>query len=449
MTPLAGPVLTASETRAAEAKSGVLPEILMERAGSALADAAWRLGNGNPVLVLCGPGNNGGDGYVAARVLAARGVNVAVAATGHPHTAIASAARTNWTGRVEAISSAAPRSCVIDAVFGTGLSRRLSDELADVLSKVLGASHLAIAADLPSGVGSDDGAALGATRCNVTLALGVAKPAHLLQPSASLCGHVLLADIGIAATSETSIIERPSLRAPLPTDHKFSRGMVAVVPGAMAGAATLGVTAAARIAGYTVLCGKAEAPASVVRRGFDATLADSRLGAMLIGPGLSDTSEARQKLAAALGSCVPLVLDAGALGLIDPALRRTAATVLTPHEGEFAKLFGDLGGSKIDRARVAAARSGATIVLKGSDTVVASPDGRVSILQGATAWLATAGTGDVLAGIIAAMLSRGLGPHEAACAGVWVHAGTARLAGPALIADDLPRHLASALATCR
>lgn len=447
MTPLCGPVLTAAGMKAAELASGVPLDVLMERAGAELAEAAVRFGGSNPVLVLCGPGNNGGDGYVAARMLQARGIDVRVAALAAPTTDLARTARANWSGEVATLAEATPAPILVDALFGTGLTRPLDVDIVMIFEFLAKASALVIAADLPSGVGTDDGALLGASTAHLTLAFGAAKPAHLLQPAASRCGTVLLATLGMHLESGVNILARPHLPPPSALDHKYTRGMIAVVASDMAGAVTLSVTAAAHLAGYTILCGKADAPAAVVRRGFEATLSDAKLDALLIGPGLSDTPGNRAKLDAALASHVPLVLDAGALGLVAPEnLRREAPTILTPHEGEFVRLFGQLGGSKIDRARSAAARSGATIIYKGADTVVASPDGHVTLAPPASPWLATAGTGDVLAGFATAMLGRGLPAHDAACAAVWLHGEAARRAGIGFIADDLCRHIPAALA---
>ena len=450
MTPLSGAVLTAAEMRAAEQASGVPLDELMQRAGAAIAEAAWRFGNGAPVLVICGPGNNGGDGYVAARLLRARGATVRVAASGSPSADLAKAAAARWGEPVEPLGDALPAPVLVDALFGTGLTRALSAELAEPLRRLAKAAHFVIAADLPSGVGTDDGTDLGAVRADLTIALGAAKPAHLLQPGASLCGTVLVENIGINVAGKVDVLARPLLAAPTAADHKYSRGMVAIVAGDMPGAATLGATAAARIAGYTILCGTGDAPASVVRRNFRAALGDPRLSAMLIGPGMADTPDNRAKLEAALAFDVPLVLDAGALALVEPEAlaARTASTILTPHLGEFVRLFGEGTASKIDRARDAARRARATIVFKGADTVIASPDGRVTLAPAASSWLASAGTGDVLAGIMASALARGLPPHTAACAAVWLHGEAARRAGPGLIADDLERHLPAALAGC-
>ncbi len=451
MTPLAGPILTAAAMRAAEEGAGVGLDVLMERAGAALGEAAARLGGGAPVLVICGCANNGGDGYVAARWLAARGIAVRIAAIGPPKTDLAKAARARWEAPVERLDDARSAPVLVDALFGTGVTRPLEADLVAALRRLRSGARLTIAADVPSGVRADDGTDLGCVGADVTLAFAAAKPAHLLQPAAALCGRVLVADIGVAVASDTCVLDRPTLAPPGAADHKYTRGMVAVVPGNMRGAASLSVRAAAPIAGYTILCGTGDAPAAVVRRGFAAVLGDARLGAMLIGPGLAATDTARTTLDAVLASQVALVLDAGALALVTPdRLRRAAPVIVTPHEGEFTRLFGVLTGSKADRARVAAATSGAVVILKGSDTVIAAPDGRVTLAPPASAWLATAGSGDVLAGIAAALLARGLPGYEAACAAVWMHGEAARRAGPAFIADELSAYVGAAFAAaCR
>ncbi len=445
------PILTAAETRAAEDRAiaaGSSIEALMERAGAAVAEAAWRYGGGSQVLILCGPGNNGGDGHVAARLLAARGAEVRVAACAEPATAAARAARAGWRGAVAPLGEARPAAVLVDALFGTGLSRPLAAEVAEPLHRLAAAARFRLAVDLPSGVATDDGADLGAARCDLTLALGARKPAHLLQPAAALCGQVRVADIGLAPASDLATLGRPVLPPPGPADHKYSRGQVAVVGGAMPGAGLLAAEAAQRAgAGYVALFGGRTPPAAphaLVRRGLSAdALADPRIGAIVIGPGLGRDAAARARLDAALAAGRPLVIDADALGLLDG--RRPPRAILTPHEGEFVRLFGALPGGKVARARAAAERSGAVVLLKGADTVIAAPDGRAVIGAGPP-WLASAGTGDVLAGIAGAMLARGLDPFAAARAALWLHGEAARRAGPGLIADDLARHLPAALA---
>lgn len=452
------PILTASAMRAAEQllfDDGMSVEALMDRAGAAAAEAAWRYAGNMPALILCGPGNNGGDGYVIARVLRARGVSVRVAASGEPKTDAAANARALWDGPVEALADAAPAPLLIDALFGTGLTRPLDAAIAAFLDRLSRGAERRIAVDLPSGISTDDGALLGpAIEQDMTVTLGALKPAHLLQPAAALMGRVVIADIGVAATSRIQRIDRPHLRAPGPRDHKYTRGQVLVIEGPMAGAALLAAQAAQRAgAGYVTLAGAGQGgPASLVRRQGELAglLADDRVKSVVIGPGLGRDAAALALLDQALASGRQLVLDADALMLVDAARLkgRSGQPILTPHEGEFSKLFGDLPGGKIERAQKAAALSGAVIVLKGADTVVAAPDCRVAIGCPASNWLASAGTGDVLAGIIAACRARGLDAFDAACAGVWLHGEAARLAGAGLIADDLILHLPAALEAC-
>ena len=460
------PILTAAAMRAAE-QAAVARDAsfsaLMERAGALVADAAWRYAAGAPTLILCGPGNNGGDGYIAARHLAQRGVDVRIAASAPPTTELAIAARAAWGGPVEPLADADPAPLLIDCLFGTGLTRGLEDPTRDALLPLAAAARHCIAVDLPSGIATDDGAILSAAPTfDVTLALGALKPAHLLQPAARHMGRILVADIGLGPiTSDLIEVERPRLRAPGPDDNKYSRGYVAVVGGAMPGAAALSATAAQRAgAGYVLLVGdRSDSPQALVHKAApDAAsladiLADRRIDAVVVGPGLGRDRVARQRLDAALSCGHPLVIDADALFLLGDGglgrIRRLAAMpVMTPHEGEFLRLFGRLVGSKVERARAAAIRAQAVVVLKGADSVVAHPDGRAAIAPPASAWLASAGTGDVLAGITAAMLSRGIPPFEAAQAALWLHADAAARAGPGLIADDLAAYLPHALAAC-
>ncbi|WP_165322047.1 NAD(P)H-hydrate dehydratase [Rhizorhabdus phycosphaerae] len=453
------PILTAAETRAAEEAAfakGLSVDEAMERAGTAVADAAWRFAGPRETLVLCGPGNNGGDGYVIARLLRKRGVNVRVAASGEPKTEAALANRARWSGPVEQLATAQPAALLIDALFGTGIVRPLDPAIVGPLERLAAAATLKVAVDLPSGVGTDDGALLGPSIAyDMTVALAVLKPAHRLQPAAGLMGRLVLADIGIPGASELAEIERPHLPAPGPADHKYTRGHVVAVAGAMPGAALLAAKAAQRGgAGYVTLATadrSGPGPAALVRRHdpLERILADDRVGCVVIGPGLGLNEDARARLDEVFASGRSCVIDADALTLL--AGQRAAFTdmaILTPHEGEFRRLFGDLEGSRVDRARAAARRSAAVVVLKGADTVVASPDGRAAIAPSATGWLASAGTGDVLAGVIAANRARGLDPFAAACAGVWLHGRAGQLAGPGLIADDLMASLPVALGEC-
>ncbi|MGN6622276.1 MAG: NAD(P)H-hydrate dehydratase [Sphingomonas sp.] len=460
MRPIAGqPILTAAAMRAAEERAiaaGITVDGLMDRAGKGVAAAVQRLASGAPVLVLCGPGNNGGDGYVAAAALAAAGLDVRVAATGAPTSEAAARARDRWSGSIEPLASAEPAAILVDALFGTGLSRPLEGPHEQKLGFLAEAARLSISVDLPSGVTTDDGRALGAIPTfDLTLALGALKPAHLLQPAARYCGEVRLIDIGIDANSDVQVIDKPTLRSPGPDAHKYTRGMVAIVAGAMPGATMLASIAAMRAgAGYVALLGGEGhgGPHALVHKPFDdEALSDSRIGALLIGPGLGRSGDAAVKLDRALATDHPLVIDGDALYLVknrlDALARRHAPAILTPHAGEFDSLFGKDDASKLVRAQAAASAAGATVVFKGADTVIAAPDGRVRIAPDGSDWLSTAGTGDVLAGAIAAMLSAGLAPLEAASAGVWLHGEAARRLGPAFIADDLANAMTAARAS--
>lgn len=456
MIPLDGqPILTAAEMRAGEEAAiaaGASVETLMDRAGTAVAEAVRRLAGKNAVLILCGPGNNGGDGYVAARVLTAAGISVRVAALADPKTDAARAARAGWSGPVETLAGAEPAPILVDALFGTGLTRAL-DSAATTLHGLAAAALLRIAIDLPSGVATDTGVALSIPPVfDLTLALGAAKPSHVLQPAARYCGAVRILDIGVVAASHADVLKAPDLPTPGPDAHKYTRGMVAVVAGGMTGASELAARAAMRAgAGYVTLLGDSEgAPHALVRTPFsDHALANARIGAVVIGPGLGRDDTARTRLDAALASGHPLVVDGDALRLFDSDRIAALAVpvILTPHAGEFDALFGPSDADKMTRARVAAARANAVVVFKGADTVIAAPDGRVRIARDASDWLSTAGTGDVLAGTIGAMLAGGLDPLDAAAAGVWLHGDAARRLPPAFIADDLADAIGQARAS--
>lgn len=444
--PADAPILTAKSMREAEAACAIqgtsLAE-LMELAGAAVADTAWRMAAGSPILILCGPGNNGGDGYVAARLLAKRGATVRVAALAEPATDLAKAARAAWSGSVEPLNGRlAPAPLIVDALFGVGLSRPIADGLATILRHF--ADRRILAVDLPSGVESD-----GAEdwtpplAANVTLALGALKPAHVLLPSAPSCGRVLLAPIGISASRAMRSLPMAQTQKPDGRAHKFTRGMVLVFAGPMRGAAGLTAAAALRAgAGYVVLDGAQRAPFSAIITESDAKfgerLDDPRVGAVVIGPGFPASDELLFDVEAALDSGKPLVLDAAAIAAALPRLSETPCkAILTPHEGEFARAFPQLYGSKIDRAKAASARTRAVVVYKGADTIIAAPDGRVAAAWPGSPWLATAGTGDVLAGACGAMLARGGDAFDAAVAAVGWHIAQAARIGPGLVADDL------------
>ena len=463
MIPPGAPIVTAAQMRAAEelAFRREPQEVVMERAGAAVAREVARFAHGAPILVLAGPGNNGGDAYVAARLLKAAGHDVVVAACGEPGTPLARAMLERWGGEVGALYQARPRPILIDGLFGTGLTRPLERGIAPVFAELVAAARFSLAIDLPSGLATDSGADLGAPRgISATLALGALKPAHVLGAGLERCGHVLLADIGVPVETQWRTVTRPHLSAPGARAHKYSRGLVVVVEGDMPGAARLAAHAAmAGGAGYTILAGAGESgggPDALVRHkvanGDDLAdfLTENRIGGVVIGPGLGRDRRAEGLLKAALGANLPLVLDGDALTLLGKSAaawlqRRIAPTWLTPHSGEFERMFeGD--GDKIAQTLAAASETRATVIHKGADTVIATPRGEVRVLAQSSSWLSTAGTGDVLAGTLAAQVAAG--NKHAAEAAVWLHARAAALAGPAFIADALPMHLPQAISEC-
>jgi hydroxyethylthiazole kinase-like uncharacterized protein yjeF len=448
------PILTAEQMRAAEQAAidaGTTVEQLMERAGEALAEAAYRFAGPMQTLILCGPGNNGGDGYVAARHLVERGVTVRVAALSEPKSDAAKLARSQWTGEVEPLSSetkGAP--LLVDALFGTGLSRGLDDDVSLLLSELVHEAVVGVACDLPSSVDSDSGALLNPLHdYDLTVTFGALKPAHRLFPAMDKCGRVVLADIGIGAADDWHEIAAPGLPPLDPAGHKYDRGLVHALAGKMPGAIALAAKAAARAgAGYVRVSTSRSIdglPSAIVQIDT-AEVNDERIGCLLVGPGMGDIP---QVLTLSLTSKAPKVLDADAIShLGDPDRLKGQDAIITPHEGEFVRLFGEIEGTKPERALEAAQRSGAVVVYKGADTLVASPDGRLGFRPPAPAWLASAGTGDVLAGTIAAMRARGLPAFEASCAGVWLQGRAAEIAGPQMIADDLAEAIPDAIQLC-
>ena len=449
---MARPILTTAQMAAAEQRAidnGASVEALMERAGVALAEAAYRYAGKMPALILVGPGNNGGDGYVAARHLADRGVKVRVAALTEPKSDAAKWARSGWKGEAEALGNTTETSpLLIDALFGTGLKQGLEPTLAQRLSDLASGARVKVACDVPSGVDSDTGVDLSPVpEFDITVTFGALKPGHLLAPAMHKCGRVVTADIGIEAASDWHEIAAPRLPALDPSGHKFSRGLVHALAGKMPGAIALAANAAARTgAGYVRVSTSRSIdglPASIVQTDT-AEINDERIGCLLVGPGMGGIP---QVLTLALTSHAPKVVDADAITQLgEPERLRGQDAIITPHQGEFERLFGKLVGSKADRVIEAARRSGAVVVYKGPDTLVASPDGRLGFAPVAPAWLASAGTGDALAGMIAALRARGLASFEAACAAVWLHGRAAEIAGPSLIADDLVEAIPQALA---
>lgn len=491
-------LLSVTEMAAADAAAiagGTASFTLMERAGRAVADAVTRRGRpGARVLVLCGPGKNGGDGFVAAGLLAGRGFEVALALAGERAELAGDAAKAaaGWQGPILPVESVRPQdhAVIIDALFGAGLNRPLEGTVAALVERVNASGRPVIAVDVPSGVAGDSGLAAGpAIRADETVTFFRLKPGHLLHPGKALCGVVTLADIGIVPEMvfgpgklvATSFRNEPPLwRMHLPEHtaqtHKYRRGAVVVAAGGLSGvgAPRLAARAALRIgAGLATIICRPEALAAHAVRGpdalmqvaaadaaaFEAVLATRKAAALLAGPALGLDATARAIVMAALRSNVLLVLDADALthlagrsGLLAELVgRRGAPTVLTPHEGEFQRLFGAGAGfapglSRLARARAAAASTGAVVVLKGADSVIAAPDGRAAINATGSAALATAGSGDVLGGVVVGLLAQGMPAFEAACAAVWLHGKAGEGLGFGLIADDLPEALPGARA---
>ena len=460
------PIVTAAEMRAAEQAvfaGGVSQDELMERAGAAVARETARFAMGRPILILAGPGNNGGDAYVAARLLKNDGHDVSLVATGAPAPGAAERMHARWNGPTTSLYAARPRPMLVDGLFGTGLTRPLELGLAAVFADLCEQAEFTLSIDLPSGIDTDTGADLGAPRgIDVTLALSALKPGHLLDAGLERCGKLLLADLDIPVDSRRRTVTRPRIETPGAHSHKYSRGLVAVIEGAMPGAARLAARAAmVGGAGYVVLASDrplGEGPDALVRREVrsaeDLTefLGWDRIDAIVLGPGLGRDRRAEAYLRAAFAAPKPLILDGDALTLLGTGAARwletrAAPTWITPHSGEFDRMFAG-GGSKIDRTLAAATEACATIVHKGADTVIASPKGEVRILAGASPWLSTAGTGDVLAGLLAAQVvqgGKGAAPAEAAA---WLHGRAAQLAGPALIADALIMHITEAISEC-
>jgi len=458
--------------------AGVPAVTLMENAGRAVAHEIQRRWTPRPVSVLCGPGNNGGDGFVTARLLAAAGWPVRLALLG-PRDRLAGEARHHaelWSGGVEPLTPAVLEGAglVVDAVFGAGLSRALDGTAAETLSAAHRQKLPVVAIDVPSGVMGDTGVSLGAVPAVLTVTFFRKKPGHLLFPGRTLCGEVVVADIGIPAAvlepiQPDTFENDPRLwladwPQPDAGGNKYTRGHALIAGGyPMTGAARLAARAAARVgAGLTTIAVPEVAlpiyaaaltcimvhPLATPEE-FTKLLDNRRYTAWLIGPGAGVGAETRSWALAMLGTGRPTLLDADALTSFqeDPtALDRaiTGPCVMTPHDGEFRRLF-DPTGDKLTRTRAAARRSGAVIVLKGGDTVIAAPDGRAIINSNAPPTLATAGSGDVLGGLVLGLLAQGMKPFPAAAAAVWLHGAAANAFGPGLIAEDLPELLPGVL----
>ncbi len=464
--------------------SGTPGAELMRRAGSAVATELARRWQPCPTLVLCGPGNNCGDGFGVARALQGLGWPVRVALLGQRERLAGDAAAhaAEWTGPVEPLEAKCidGAALVVDAVFGAGLTRAIGDDLGQMFQTLQKRGVPVVAVDVPSGLHGDTGEPMGnPPRAALTVTFCRKKPGHLVMPGRPLCGEVVVADIGIAdatvagvvAAADGSVSEnapalwRHLLPWPKPGDHKYSRGHALIVGGAhMTGAARLAARGAMRAgAGIVTLAAPPDLalhymsglPHVVVRTvrdtaSFSELAAERRCAAILVGPGNGLTAATRERALAALHARKPCVLDADALSVFEhtrPLLQEAlhADCVLTPHEGEFARLFSEREGGRLRRALNAARRAGAVVLFKGYDTIVAHSDGRAVINANAPATLATAGAGDVLAGMLVGLLAQGMPAFEAAAAAVWMHGAAASSFGPGLIADDLPELLPKVL----
>ncbi len=482
-------VLTTAEMERADRltiAAGTPGFALMMSAGQAVAEAAMDLAEEGSILVVAGPGNNGGDGVVAAAELAARGREVSVILLRERDSlqGDAALAARGWKYPVLPFNSHAigRPALIIDALFGAGLDRTVTGEPLEMIEAINANGAPVLAVDLPSGINGTTGAVMGvAVRATETVTFFRRKPAHLLLPGRIHCGRVRVADIGIDAGVLKEIqprtfenipsLWRQSFPVPRIDGHKYDRGHAVVVSGGLAatGAARLSARGALRAgAGLVTLASprdalavNASALSAVMVRAVDTVvefaemLADKRLSTCVIGPGAGVGGRTRDFVLTAVSAKRGVVLDADALtsfadgpDRLFEAIKesRDPQVILTPHEGEFPRLFSDISNkyplrSKLGRVRAAAERSGAVVLLKGPDTVVASPEGRATIAANAPPWLATAGAGDVLSGMISGLLAQGVPAFEAASIGVWMHGEAAREAGPGLIAEDLPEVL--------
>ena len=455
----------------ASAAAGVSLRQLSRNAAAAVVREIERRWSVRPVTVLCGPGGNGRDGLAVACLLASRGWSVCVASLGavNHSTGPVAGDPDEWRGLVEALAPASLERAqlVVDAVFGGNLARAMPETVLVTLAAAAQRKIPVVAIDVPSGVMGDTGEELGAVAAVLTVTFSRKRPGHLLLPGRDLCGEVVVADIGIPAPVLAEVAPNTFENGPglwllalpqaLPSGNKYDRGHALIAGGyPITGAARMAARAAARAgAGLTTvavprvaLAIYAASMTSVMvtpleePEDFQALLDDTRVSAFLIGPGAGVSEETRARTLAMLATRRPTVLDADALTTFsdDPSRLERAISgfcVMTPHEGEFKRLF-DISGDKLSRTRAAASRSNAVVVLKGSDTVIASPDGTAIINTNAPPSLATAGSGDVLSGIVLGLLAQGMDPLRAAAAAVWLHGGAASRFGPGLLAEDLP-----------
>lgn len=468
MKPIKGrEILTAAEIAAADRAAierGVAGAMLMERAGSAVVAAIVGRFSPRATAVLCGPGNNGGDGYVIARLLKEAGWNVRVLQLAPPNTPDAQVMAARWDGPTEPLTSEPARAeLIVDALFGVGLSKPLDSRASAWARRRIPV----VAVDVPSGLCGDTGRPIGpdAFHAALTVTFHRKKPVHVLEPGRSLCGEVVVADIGLGDTPANLHENAPELwRArmhwPTTATHKHSRGRLAVVSGGQwsTGAARLAARGGLRIgAGFVTLLSPPEALLAnaahleaVVLRPFDsvAHLAEQAqtADAVVIGPAAGVGPATAGQVYALAQTGAALVIDADALTSFKDDPERLFSVldrddVLTPHDGEFERIFPGVAASasdKIAAARMAAAEAGAVVIYKGPDTTIAAPDGRCVVNTNAAPWLATAGSGDVLAGFVGGLIAQGMDSFEAACAAVWIHGAAASGFGPGLTAEDLP-----------
>ena len=460
------------------AAAGTPGSVLMQNAGDAVAREITRRFSPRAVTVLCGPGNNGGDGFVVAAALAKSGWPVRVALLGDRRALRGDAQHhaRRWTGALEPLSPHAIEGAelIVDALFGSGLSRLLGPEVQEILALATQRKVPLVAVDVPSGVMGDSGESQGAAASICTVTFARRKPGHLLLPGRQLCGDVVVADIGTPSRVLESLhintwendpaLWRAMLPRPSAAANKYTRGHALLYGGyPLTGAARMAARAAARIgAGLTTVAVPemafaiyAAALTSIMvqplaqAEDLKRLLSDRRYTAFSIGPGAGVNAATRAGALAMLGTGSPVLLDADAISAfakdadaLFQAIR--GACVMTPHDGEFSRIF-DASEDKLTRARKAARRSGAVIVLKGADTIIAAPDGRAIINSNAPPTLATAGSGDVLGGMILGLLAQGMDSFAAAAAGVWMHGAAAADFGPGLLAEDLPDLLPAVL----
>jgi len=464
-------ILTVAQTAAADRAAiaaGAPGAELMQRAGAAVAEAVVQRFAPRETVVMAGPGANGGDGYVAARLLVDRGWPVRVEALAAPTHPDAVAAAGRWQGEVGSLGvRPVGAALVIDALFGAGLDRPLTGAAARAARALAGTPERIVAIDLPSGLGGDAGRPIGdaAFAAALTVTFHRRKPAHVLQPGCGLCGEVIVADIGLTGPASTLFENHPDLwlaQIPWPQAqaYKHSRGRLIVVSGEAwnTGAARLAARAGLRVgAGLVTLLSPPEALMinaahleAVMLRPFETEVeleaAASDVEAAVIGPAAGVSEATLSNVLALARTGAALVVDADALSVFreEPEELFSALDrddVLTPHAGEFERIFPGLlktAPERITATRTAAARAQAVVLLKGPDTVIAAPDGRAAVNLNGSPWLATAGSGDVLAGLIGGLVAQGMASFEAACAGAWIHAACAEAFGAGLVSEDLP-----------